>query len=285
MMGRTLLSVLFLSVFSLLIIPANAGEPKKARALMITQSKGYKHGAVNRGKKDLAPAEIAMTQLGQQTGLFKIDCSQDCAADFTVENLKNYDIVMFYTTGELPISDDARDFFLNKWLRQKGHGFIGFHSAADTYRNSKPEHAWYRDMIGATFKRHPWNAGNTVTITVHDTKHPAMVPFGREFQFKDEIYEYVNWKPENVRVLMSLNMAKCNPKRAYHVPVAWCRNWGNGKIFFNNLGHNNQTWTNKTFLKSTEQAVRWVLNMEEGDATVNPSVSKAQEQKARADAE
>ncbi|MFP6767924.1 MAG: ThuA domain-containing protein [Planctomycetaceae bacterium] len=259
-----------------------AERQKPARVLMVTQSKGFRHGSVNRRQKKLSPSEIAMTQLGQQTGLFRVDCTQDCAADFTAENLKNYQIVMFYTTGVLPIGDKDRDHFINTWLKTKGHGYIGFHSATDTYRTKDPKHRWYQKLSGGTFNGHPWNARNTVTITVHDTSHPAMKPFGKEFRFTDEIYQYVNWVPKNVHVLMSLNMAKCNPKQPYHVPVAWCRNWGQGKIYYNNLGHNEKTWTNPVFLKSTTAAVRWVLNLEKGDATPNPGVSAAEEKKAKA---
>jgi len=255
---------------------------KPARVLFVTQSKGFRHGSVNRGNKKLAPAEIAMTQLGQQTRLFTVDCTQDCQADFTADNLKNYQIVMFYTTGVLPISDKDRDYFTNTWLKTRGHGYIGFHSATDTYRTKDPKHRWYQEIAGGTFNGHPWSAGNTVTISVHDTSHPAMKPFGKEFQIKDEIYQYVNWVPKNVRVLMSLNMTKCNPKRPYHVPVAWCREWGEGKIYYSNLGHNNATWTNKVVLKSHENAVRWVLGLEKADATPNPRVSAAQEQAAKA---
>jgi hypothetical protein len=260
----------------------SAAKPQtKARALMLTESRGFHHGSVRRPKTGLAPAEVAMTQLGQQTGLFEVHCTQDCEADFTKENLKNYDLVMFYTTGVLPISDETRDYFLNDWLKQKGHGFLGFHSATDTYNTTKEEHRWYQDLIGGTFRGHPWNSRNTVTISVHDSNHPGMKPFGKEFQIKDEIYEYVNWKPENVRVLMSLNMEACKPKRPYHVPVAWAKEWGAGKVFYTNLGHNGGTWTDPRFLKSTEGAVRWILNLEEGDATPNPDVSAAEEENAK----
>ena len=257
-----------------------AAEP--VRVLFVTQSKGFRHGSVNRRQKKLAPAEIAMTQLGQQTKLFTVDRTQNCQADFTAANLKKYRIVMFYTTGELPITDKNRDYFVNTWLKTKGRGYIGFHSATDTYRTKNPKHRWYQEIAGGTFNGHPWGSGNNVTITVHDTSHPAMKPFGKEFQIKDEIYQYVNWVPKNVRVLMSLNMAKCNPKRPYHVPVAWCRSWGDGKIYYSNLGHNERTWTNKVVLKSTENAVRWVLNLESGSATPNPDVSKSEEAKAKA---
>lgn len=279
---RTLLTLFCLSALCASPLFAADKPAKKAKVLFVTQSKGFRHGAVNRRRAKLAPAEIAMTQLGEQTGLFEVHCTQDCKADFTEENLKNYDIVMLYTTGVLPISDDARDYFLNTWLKQKGHGVLGFHSSTDTYRNNKPEHKWYREMIGGTFNGHPWNSRNTVTITVHDTKHPGTKPFGPEFQITDEIYQYVNFVPKNVRVLMSLNMAKCKPSKPYHVPVAWCRTWGDGKIFYSNLGHNNKTWTDKRFLKSTEGAVRWILNMEEGDATPNPYVSVEETKKAKA---
>lgn len=275
-----------LACLALVCGPVEAGQPKKkARVLMLTESRGFRHGSVNRGKQKLAPAEIAMTQLGQQTGLFDVDCTQNCAADFTKENLANYDIVMFYTSGVLPIADETRDYFTNVWLKQKGHGFVGFHSATDTYRTEKPEHRWYQNLVGGTFNGHPWRASETVTISVHDTKHPATKPYGKEFQIQDEIYQYVNWKPENVHVLMSLNMAKCKTKKPYHVPVAWVKNWGEGKLFYTNLGHRNETWTNKEFLKSTEGAIRWIMNLEEGDATPNPDVSTAQEEKAKAAAE
>jgi len=285
MIRRTVVLALLLTVFSMIATPSRAAKPdNEARVLMLTESRGFRHGSVHRKEGVLAPAEIAMTQLGKQTGLFEVHCTQNCEADFTSENLKNYDIVMFYTTGVLPISDATSEYFVNDWLKQKGHGFIGFHSATDTYGTKKPEHKWYRDLIGGTFKGHPWNSNNTVTITVHDTDHPGMRPFGKQFQFKDEIYQYVNWKPKNVRVLMSLNMAECEPKKAYHVPVAWAKEWGDGKVFYTNLGHNPATWTNSTFLKSTEGAVRWIMNLEEGDATPNPDVSQAQEDKARTDA-
>lgn len=256
---------------------ADAGDDK-AKVLFVTQSKGYTHGSVRR-KQKLAPAEIAMTQLGQQTGLFEVHCTQNAKADFTKENLQNYDVVMFYTTGNLGIDEAAWDYFFSTWLKQKGHGFLGFHSATDTYKDYEP----YWDFIGGTFKGHPWGSGTTVTVTVHDPSHPAMKAFGREFEVKDEIYWYKNWQPEKVRVLMSLNMAKTAKKEPHHVPVSWVKQWGEGRMFYNNLGHNEGTWRDERFLKSTTDAIKWVLGQVDGDATPNPELSAAQEEKARAD--
>ena len=267
-------------------IPALASadeKPKEGgyRILMVTQSKGFVHGSVNRKEGQLAPAEQALTEIGIKSNLFRVDCTQDVAKDFTKENLKNYDIVFFYTTGDLPISDEAKDYFFNEWLKQKGHGFIGAHSAADTYHNYQP----YWDMIGGTFNGHPWNSGDKVTITVHDKSHPASKPWGDEFEIQDEIYQFKNWQPEKVRVLMSLNMAKTNLKKPYHVPVLWVKNYGDGKAMHMSLGHNESVWANETYRASLLGGIRWVLNLDSGDATPNPELSGEQEKKAKADTE
>lgn len=254
------------------------------RMLFVTQSKGFVHGSVRR-QETLAPSEIALTQLGEQTGLFRVDCTQDCAADFTRDNLKNYQIVAFYTTGDLPIADADKEYFFNEWLKQPGHGVLGFHSAADTYHNYEP----YWDFIGGTFISHPWGSGNTVTLTNHEPENLLTAPFGPEFVVKDEIYMYRHWQPEKVRVLLSLDYSKSptgapvNTEYGYHVPVCWVKNYGEGKLYFNNLGHNEVTWTNKEFLASITQAVKWIRGEVQIDASPNPAVSAAQEEKARKD--
>ena len=292
-------SMVAISIFVLTVASTSAAD--KVKALMLTQSVGFKHDSVNREPKDqtkqaLAPAEISMTQLGQQSGLFDVHCTQDAAADFTKANLEKYDVVMFYTTGNLPIANADLDYFFKEWLPKKGHGFVGFHSALDTFHDYQP----YWDMVGGTFVGHPWNAGELVTITVHDTKHPAMKPFGSEFQIKDEIYWYKNWQPEKVHVLMSLNIEKCPTKgnktkvkegdnevevlEARHVPISWVKNYGGGRVFVTNLGHNESTWVDQRFLDHVTGGVKWILGQEAGDATPNPEVSKKEEAKARKDA-
>lgn len=275
-------AALSVAAFGLFVSPlaAEDSKPAKAKVLMLTQSKGFQHGSVRRDKEKLAPAEVAMIQLGQDSGLFEVTCTQDAAADFTKANLAKYDIVMFYTTGALPIAKDDFDYFVNDWLKQPGHGFIGFHSATDTYGDFEP----YWDMIGGTFNGHPWGSGSTVTVTVHDQEHPGVKAYGPEFEFKDEIYQYKHWQPEKVRVLASLNMAKTSLKKPYMVPLIWVKEWGQGKIYYNNLGHNEQTWTNKTFLDSVVGAVKWIRGLESGNAKPNPELSKMLEEKAKTDA-
>ena len=274
---------LFLTAVAVLTVatPLVAQKPSegdKPRVLFVTQSKGFEHGSVKRKGTQLSPSEIAMKQLAQQTGEFTVDVTQNAAADFTKANLQNYDVVMFYTTGNLPIADADLDYFFKEWLRQPGHGFIGVHSATDTYHEYKP----YWDMIGGTFNGHPWGAGETVTLAIHEPNHPTMKPFGGEsVEWTDEIYQYKNWQPEKVRVLMSLDMANTKIKKPYHVPVAWVKQYGQGRVYVNNLGHREDTWTKQPFLDSILAGIQWVGGRVDGPAEPNPELSAKQEQLAK----
>jgi type 1 glutamine amidotransferase len=259
---------------------ADEAPKKAARMLMVTQSAGFRHGAVTRKNDKLAPAERAVTDLGISTNLFRVDCTQD-VSKLTKQQLDNYDIMLFYTTLNLPFQDEVRDYLFKEWVKKKGHGFIGTHSAADTFHDYEP----YWEMLGGTFNGHPWNANERVTVTVHDQSHPVSKPWGDEFEITDEIYQFKHWQPEKVRVLMSLNMAKTRLKKPYHVPIAWVKNYGDGKVVHMSLGHREEVWTNSKYLESLTGAVRWVMGLEPGDATPNPDVSSAADAKAKADFE
>lgn len=243
----------------------------KPRILFITQSKGFVHNPVKRGEATRSSAELAMMQLAKDSGEFTVVCTQSCEADFTKERLQDFDIVALYTSGDLPIAVNEFDYFLKEWLPQKGHGLLGFHSASDTFKEFEP----YWDLIGGTFNSHPWTANSTVTMKIHDQEHPAMKPFGSSYEIRDEIYQYDHWQPEKVHLLMSLDMEKTELKRPYHVPVAWCKQIGDGKMFYNNMGHRDETWQNEDFLESIVGAVRWIAGKEQGSAEPNPAVSEA----------
>jgi len=263
---------------------------EKARVLMLTESKGFKHGSVNRKSAELAPAEIAMKQLGQQTGLFDIDCTQNTEADFTKENLQKYDVVMFYTTGDKrkwPLDTEALDYVFNDWVKQPGHGFIGFHSATDTLKDYQP----YWEMIGGSFIHHNWTANSNVTIVSDDPENPLVKSWGKEFPVVDEIYQFKNWQPEKVHVLLSLDMSrsdfnntvKRDAPNLSHVPIAWCKEYGGGKVFYMSLGHNEKVWLDPRYMDTLTAASKRIRGDIKADAKPNPDVSAAEAEKGQAD--
>lgn len=281
MLRRVLLCLVMLIAVSRI----SRADEKPSRILFVTQSMGFKHGSVNRPADNLAPSEVALIQLGEQSKLFTVNCTQDCEADFTRENLQKYDIVAFYTTGDLPIAEADREYFFKEWVTQKGHGVLGFHSAGDTYHNYEP----YWDMMGGVFIGHPWGAGTKIVLTNHEPENRLVQSFGKEFRYQDEIYMYRLWQPEKVHVLLSLDYSQSpvggevNTEFGYHVPVCWIKQMGEGKLYYNNLGHREESWTNPEYLASITQAVRWMRGEFEVNAAPNPEVSAAQEAKAKAD--
>lgn len=188
------------------------------------------------------------------------------AAKLSPAALANYDGVIFCnTTGELPLPDGEG---LVNWVKS-GKAFVGMHAATDTLKNMQP----YYEMINGSFAGHLWHAGGTYTFTNHEPSHPAVAMFPSSFEWKDEIYQYSHYNPESVRVLLSLDMVKTEPHAPYHVPVSWVRDVGAGRLFYTNLGHNPETWTNETYQKHITTGIRWALKMIDGPAAPNPPVS------------
>jgi type 1 glutamine amidotransferase len=116
---------------------ADEARPKK-RLLVVTESRGFVHDCVNRRGKDLCLVEKALIGLGKKSGDFEAVCTQDSRKAITAENLKHFDAVFFYTTGELPLSDTQKADLLG--FVRSGKGFAGAHSATDTldFMRNKP---------------------------------------------------------------------------------------------------------------------------------------------------
>src|SRR6185503_18962080 len=106
-----------------------ASRPAPPRILFLTHSAGFKHDVVNRPAPDrLSIAEAALADAA--AGEFDVVATQDCGA-VTADSLAQFAAVVFYTTGELPISPAGRD-ALFEFVRSGG-AFIGIHCATDTF--------------------------------------------------------------------------------------------------------------------------------------------------------
>ena len=41
------------------------------------------------------------------------------------------------------------------------------------------------------------------------------------------------------------------------MPVSWVKDYGEGRVFYTNLGHNEGTWTNPKFLEHVTGGMKW----------------------------
>ena len=192
------------------------------------------------------------------------------ATAFDPGTLAAFDGVIFAsTTGDLPIADIPA---LLAWIRS-GKAFVGFHAATDTLRKSDG----YVEMIGGHFAGHPWGGGGEHGFVNHEPGHRVASMFPPRFRWKDEIYQYdPRFKPENLRVLVSIDMAASNPKEPWHVPVSWVRDYGKGRVFYTNFGHNEATWKEPAFRKHAAEGVAWALGRTDAPAAPNPEAQAAE---------
>ena len=242
------LPVICLPVICLMVVLVAAGGPER-RLLYLNHAAGYKH-------KTSASSGAIVKQMGEETGAFQTTVTDDCSV-LTADNLKNYDAVLFYTSGELPISDEQKQALLE--FVRAGKGFAGIHSATDTlYR--WPE---YGELIGGYFDEHPWH--QQVRVKVEDRDHPATRHLGTQFTITDEIYQFKNWSREKVHVLLSLDTESVDlDKKEVHrtdkdFALAWTRRYGLGRVFYTAFGHTPEVWADQRFRTHLLNGLRWAL--------------------------
>ncbi len=254
-MRKPMYAMLSLAILVLVLAipapPTSAKAPKKGKLLYMTLSAGFHH--------DVVPFSTEIVkQIGDKSGTFEATVTEDVGA-FTSDNLKNYDAVMFYTTGELPLTDDKKG-ALVEFIRS-GHGFVGVHSATDTF------YMWedYLKIVGAYFNDHPWH--QQVTVEVTDPTSPLVSFLGNSFQVNDEIYQMSDFQADTTHVLLKLDPGSVdlkNPRvrrRFYGWPLAWTRTDGKGRVFYTALGHERAVWEAAWFQEMLLKAIKWSMGM------------------------
>ena len=223
--------------------------PKSGKLLYMMLSKGYHHHSVE-------PSEPILKEMGEKSGAFQVTVTQDVGA-FTKENLENYAAVMFYTTGELPFTDEEKSALVD-FLRS-GHGFIGVHSATDTLY----EWGVYHQIIGGYFNNHPWH--QLVTVNVVDPNSKLVSGLGNSFQITDEIYQIGDFRADDTHVLLALDPTSVDLKkngvvrRYYGWPIAWTRMFGKGRVYYNSLGHEEAVWKDARYQEMLLRGIKWVM--------------------------
>jgi hypothetical protein len=257
------------ALFLIFAVGASPQEkPKRKKLLAIGRSEGYQHDSISHGL-------ATIWKIGQQSGLWDTFIRTDTQLltkkklTSNAKNLDYFDAVMFYTTLELPMDDEQKAALLS-FVKDDGKGFLGTHSATDTFYKW-PE---YGEMIGGYFDQHPWH--QKVVVNVEDRAFPATKHFPSSFEVTDEIYQFKDYSRDRVRVLMSLDPSSVDlTKPSVHrtdkdFAVTWVRDYGKGRVFYSSLGHEEQIWDRPDIQQMWLEAVKWAMGMTKGDATPRP---------------
>jgi len=153
--------------------------------------------------------------------------------------MARYDVCVFYTVW--PAFSPLQEQALLDQVRS-GKGFVGIHTAACV----GPEHQGYIDLLGGTFRMHPPHG--EFQVTIRDREHPITRGVN-DFVITDELY--VTDRAPDLHVL-----ATAVHEGAEH-PLAWCRTYGSGRVFYLALGHDPGAVSNPGFLALAERGIEW----------------------------
>src|SRR4030095_4791200 len=145
MLRRSFLFVLtFVSVTALTVQHCSNAAPSnqpKRKILFFSKSSGFEHSVISYKNGQPSHAEKVLLELGAKNG-WEFTFSKD-GSIITPAGLKPFDAVFFYTTGDLtapgtdkqpPVPAEGRQTLLN--YVASGKGFIGTHSASDTFHTA-----------------------------------------------------------------------------------------------------------------------------------------------------
>lgn len=170
---------------------------------------------------------------------FEVEISDnlDCLAD--VDKLMELDLVVAcWTMGEI---DKEYVINLSKAVGA-GVGLAGCHGGmCDSFRNNTE----WQFMTGGQWVSHPGGDGINYTVNVNKGSSPIIEGI-EDFPVCSEHY-YLHVDP-SIEVLASTRFPSVN---YYHIsnkpvdmPVVWTKFWGNGRVFYNSLGHHDDVFVN-----------------------------------------
>lgn len=263
-------------------ISTASAEPETAgpRVLLLTKSAGFEHSVIKQGMlRSSSHVERILTPLAKEMGA-TLECTKD-ASRINAESLKNLDVVIFYTSGNLTevgadgnpaMTQEGLD-ALFAWVRGGG-GFIGFHSATDSFKSDGGPITPYIEMIGGEFVKH--GAQFTGAIRNVSPGHPAIASLPETWPLQDEWYLFTNLNKENMHVLALLEIGEERAKQeAYNIPdypMIWCRSYGEGRVLYNGMGHREDVWEHPAFKQLVKEHILWANGA--GEARTEPNFDK-----------
>jgi len=260
--------------------PIDAAVPQEAtakpkqdrRVLVFYRCEGFIHGSI-------PYANYALQKMGEQTGAFQVDLA-DTYDVFNRENLEKYDCIILNNTTGMTFPEASQEIAFLDFING-GKGLMGIHAASDNFGR----HPECRAIVGGEFGGHPWNAGGNWAFKLDDPEHVLNAAFeGKGFWHTDEIYQYKKETyvgPKVLRLLVSLDMGQKEVSKLINdgpreVPVSWLRKAGDGRVFYTNFGHREDTFQKTVILRHMLDGIQYAIGDLEADATPTAEIPKVE---------
>jgi uncharacterized protein len=215
---------------------------EKNKVLIFSKTNGYRHESIETGI-------AAIKKLGAENN-FDTDATED-SAYLSDANLKKYKTIIFLsTTGT--ILGKEQELALQNYIHAGG-GFVGIHAATDC----EYEWDWYDKMIGANFLSHPQQ--QEAKLIIVDNAHPSTKHLPATWTRKDEWYNFKNMNAD-VKVLIKIDETSyTGGKNGDNHPMAWYHSYEGGKIFYTELGHTNESYSDPMYLQHILGGIEYAM--------------------------
>ncbi len=267
---------------------ADSAAPVK-HVLFFTKSSGWEHSVIKRENGQPSWAEKILTEQGAARGV-EFTFTKDGSL-ITPDYLKKFDAVMFYTTGDLTfpgndkqpgITPEGKKALLD--AIHHGLGFIGVHSAADTYHTNEPggqnpsdltsRYKNYGDkadpyirMLGGEFIKH--GAQQDALLHAADPRFPGAAELDGT-RVHEEWYSLKDFSPDLHVILVMDTQGLQGPEyQRPPFPSTWAHLYGKGRVFYTAMGHREDVWTNPKFQDLLFGGIHWASRAIDLDVTPN----------------
>ena len=252
---------------------ARCADAPVHHVLFFSRSQGFEHSVIK--EKDGQPSHVQkiLTQLGPENHI-EFTFTKD-GSSFTPENLAKYDAFFFYTTGDLTreggdknpaMTPAQKDAFLD--AIKQGKGFIGTHSATDTFHSKGSVIDPYITMIGAEFLGH--GAQQISKITCTDAKFPGLGSTVTGIEAVEEWYSLKNFAPDlHVIFAQQTDGMKGWQYQRGTYPETMSHLYGKGRVFYTTLAHREDSWLKPEVQTVILAGLHWVVGDTQADTTPN----------------
>lgn len=202
---------------------------------------------------------------------------RDAGADVTVtdslacfddaDHLRTLDLIVpVWTMSQI---DKQKVINVSEAVAQ-GTGLAGCHGGmCDAFRDQ----VLWQFMTGANWVAHPGGDGVPYRVTITDRDHPLTAGIA-DFDVATEQY-YLHVDPAN-HVLATTRFPVVpwyhSPNGPVDMPVAWTRSWGEGRVYYNALGHKATVIAGGPAFEMLRRGMVWAMA---GKAVADPTRAAA----------
>ena len=258
----------------------SAETERPQRILYYTRSTGYEHSAVRREGGQMSVSERALTAMGKRVGI-EVTCTKD--GRVFDDDLSAYDAFAFYCCGNQcvpgkrpenpPMTAEGKQRLLDAVAA--GKGFVGFHSATDTFHSRRDAIDPYVAMTGGEFMGHGSQQSGRLLVT--SAEFPGVDSQDQAVTIdREEWYTFRNFARDLHVILVqdTEGLKKESEQDKFlhtrpNFPQTWARRHDQGRVFYTSFGHVHDVWENAFFQSLTLGGLAWALGNVDADIPAN----------------